>query len=1190
MQARAWLRVVMLAGLFLLAMRSEQGVAVAPPARLSAAQSQRLALRDRWLQRANTRYAAGQIAETITALQRAMALERAVFGTLGPAPLPWLAFLARLQEQQELFAEALAARQERWRCLRRYHGDGGWQVQDALLDIEDCRFLARLNGKQRQRLRQAEQWNGRVVRLWQEGKSHEALPLGEKALATRREILGETHRLTAETWLNLGALHQALQRAEEAERSSRQALLIRQKLYPQARYPQGHPDPAGSLNNLGGLHKAQGEYSKAEALFRRALEMREALYPKERFPSGHPAVAMSLNNLAILLDRQGEYSKAEPLLRRALAMRENLFPRERYPSGHPAVAMSLNNLAGLHQSQGEYAKAEPLFRRTLAMYEALYPRERFSSGHPDLVASLNNLAGLHQSQGEYAKAEALYRRALAMSEALFPRERFPSGHPDLVASLNNLATLHQRQGEDAKAEALYRRALTMSEALFPRERFPKGHPDLALNLNNLALFYRAQAEYRKAESLSRRALAMSEALFPKEQYLTGHPDLARSLNNLAALHREQGEYAKAEPLLARTLAMREALFPRERYPSGHLDLTTSLNNLALLHHEQGEHSKAEPLFARALKMVVESAAALAASAPEATALNYLSSLPLSRDAYLSATQRLSRVDAYKAVWQSKAALSRIYERRHLAVLAAASPKARVLWNSILSLRRERETLLLAPTDPSRAKARDKKLVVIDEDIRTKEADLLPLLSVLKRSNQMERATATDLRKALPGRTAFVDLLRYIDFEQDAKVPGKKGETRTPRYVAFVVTHREVKRIELGKAQSIEEMLDLWRRALQEGAEVEPGYAEKVHTLLWKPLQKHLPAKTVMVYVSPDAALNSLPWAALREGKSGRRLMEEHALAVVPHGVLLLDRLTEAKRTKEKRPTLLAMGAVAYDRKPRTATEPGLRDRAGDGLKWQALEATKQELAQIVALAGERHVVRRVGDEAGVATLLAGLPKAETAHLATHGFFADARFRTALQVDPKLFLSKEFTTGGTGLRIGAGSRSPLVLSGLVCSGANLPDTPNRGVLTADAIVGLDLRKMNLAVLSACESGLGETAGGEGVYGLVRAFHIAGTRNVAASLWKVDDEATAALMVLFYRHLWGRKPLPPVEALRQAQLALYRNPQHVKEWSSGRGPNLKIVLPGSAAKEPDKPTTAKRAPAKAWAAFVLSGPGD
>jgi CHAT domain-containing protein len=583
-------------------------------------------------------------------------------------------------------------------------------------------------------------------------------------------------------------------------------------------------------------------------------------------------------------------------------------------------------------------------------------------------------------------------------------------------------------------------------------------------------------------------------------------------------------------------------------------------------------------------MYQSSAAALAASAAEGTALNYLSSLPLTRDGFLSATRHLPKADAYLAVWQSKAALSRIYERRHLTVLAAESPKARSLWESLLSLRRERETLLLRPAHPDRAKARDKRLEAIDEDIRTREADLRPLLPALKRPEELARATPTDLRKALAAGPAFVDLLRYVHFEQDPKVRGKKGWKRTPRYAALMVTPERVERIELGEAKAIEELLDLWRCALVEGSEAESGYAEKVHHLLWKPLRAHLPAKMTLVYISPDAALNRLPWAALRESKRGRRLIEEHALAVIPHGVLLLDRLTEKNRAKEKKATLLAMGAVAYDRKPRVAAEVALRDRAGDGLKWPALEATEKELAQIVALAGERPIIRRKGDEAGVATLLADLPQAETAHLATHGFFADARFRTAFQLDENLF-------GRTWReRIGAGSRSPLVLSGLVCSGANLPGTPNRGVLTAEAIVGLDLRRMNLAVLSACETGLGETAGGEGVYGLVRAFHIAGIRNVAASLWKVDDEATAALMVLFYRHLWGRKPLPPAEALRQAQLALYRNPQHVKEWSAGRGPNLKIVLPGSATKEPDKTPGAKTASAKAWAAFVLSGPGD
>ena len=225
----------------------------------------------------------------------------------------------------------------------------------------------------------------------------------------------------------------------------------------------------------------------------------------------------------------------------------------------------------------------------------------------------------------------------------------------------------------------------------------------------------------------------------------------------------------------------------------------------------------------------------------------------------------------------------------------------------------------------------------------------------------------------------------------------------------------------------------------------------------------------------------------------------------------------------------------------------------------------------------------------MATLLADLPAVETAHLATHGFFADARFRTALQLDANLFRGTEFLTGGAAYRWGAGLRSPMVLSGLVCSGANLSETPNRGVLTAEAVAGLDLRRLNLAVLSACETGLGETAGGESVYGLVRAFHVAGARNVAATLWKVDDEATAALMVLFYRHLWNKTPVSPVEALRRAQAAVYRQPERIKEWAQGRGP-LPRPMVGSATKPPAKLPAGKTSPALAWAAFVISGPGD
>src|SRR5262249_34876562 len=140
--------------------------------------------------------------------------------------------------------------------------------------------------------------------------------------------------------------------------------------------------------------------------------------------------------------------------------------------------------------------------------------------------------------------------------------------------------------------------------------------------------------------------------------------------------------------------------------------------------------------------------------------------------------------------------------------------------------------------------------------------------------------------------------------------------------------------------------------------------------------------------------------------------------------------------------------------------------------------------------------------------------------------------------------KEFGQLGMPDRRG-GARSPLALSGLVFAGANRSGADaaeDRGILTAEGLIGLRLEGLDLAVLSACEAGLGGAGGGEGVYGLQRAFHVAGCRDVVASLWKVNDGATQALMTLFYRNLWEKK-LDAAEALRQAQLTLYRNPSAV-----------------------------------------------
>jgi CHAT domain-containing protein len=237
------------------------------------------------------------------------------------------------------------------------------------------------------------------------------------------------------------------------------------------------------------------------------------------------------------------------------------------------------------------------------------------------------------------------------------------------------------------------------------------------------------------------------------------------------------------------------------------------------------------------------------------------------------------------------------------------------------------------------------------------------------------------------------------------------------------------------------------------------------------------------------------------------------------------------------------------------------------------------------------VLRIEGAEASTARLLVELPKARWAHIATHGFFADPKVRSILQPDPRLFVFE-------GRQRAAGLRNPLVLSGLVLAGANRPSGAvaqadqagdDLGIVTAEAIAGLPLQDLELVVLSACETALGLVGGGEGVFGLQRAFHLAGAHNVVASLWKVDDEATAALMALFYDRLW-RQGQPPIEALRAAQLALYHNPELAGKLARARGtPDFdKLVQRPEPVVGVGGPGP-RRADAKDWAAFVLSGWG-
>ncbi len=259
-------------------------------------------------------------------------------------------------------------------------------------------------------------------------------------------------------------------------------------------------------------------------------------------------------------------------------------------------------------------------------------------------------------------------------------------------------------------------------------------------------------------------------------------------------------------------------------------------------------------------------------------------------------------------------------------------------------------------------------------------------------------------------------------------------------------------------------------------------------------------------------------------------------------------------------------------------------------RWSPLPHSRSERDTLAGYLPDSQRTELTGRQATRSRVLEELPQARWAHLATHGFHAGDDLRVPVGLENPEWLEGERRRQQVLLR-----RHPLLLTGLVLAGGNQITPPTRPgvpadpgpILTGDDVAQLSLDQLELVVLSSCESGTGEVLLGEGVFGLQRAFHLAGARNVVASLWQVDDEATAVLMKWFYYFLFEEQ-LSPVDSLRQAQQTLRRQGAAATLLAQSRGPNFRqrarqLVRQAS-------PPSSQTAPTRLWAGFFLSGRGD
>jgi CHAT domain-containing protein len=487
--------------------------------------------------------------------------------------------------------------------------------------------------------------------------------------------------------------------------------------------------------------------------------------------------------------------------------------------------------------------------------------------------------------------------------------------------------------------------------------------------------------------------------------------------------------------------------------------------------------------------------------------------------------------------------------RRLFVQARADPETRKAAEALLAA--TRSLALLARREEGASRER------LEELSRMKEG----LEGRLAERSETFRASLTPpsggrLRALLPRGAALVDFLEYHGLDP-AKPPA--GQARAFRLAAWVLRpDAETVRVDLGPAGPIFRAVRAWRAGLERGLRALDEGA-RVRGLVWAPIEKHL-AGCSLVLLSPDGGLGRVPFAALPGARPGTFLLEEAPLAFVP-----IPQAFPTGGPPGGPGALLVVGGVDYSARPGP-------DAAGPAAVFAALPGTVREADAVARMFRPGRVASLSGGDATKAAVREALGKARYAHLATHGFFAPASMRSVLRRPP----------GSVFGSAGVAGHHPGLLSGLAFAGANRPTEEDDGVLTALEVSEMDLSNMDLAVLSACQTGLGMEAAGEGMLGLQRAFAVAGCRSVVSSLWSVDDAATAVLMERFYHHLWGKK-LPKAEALRQAQIDVLRHP----EWVEDRVKKVPGLRGVGKASEAVAGEGVRRSPPAWWAAWQLSG---
>jgi len=873
---------------------------------------------------------------------------------------------------------------------------------------------------------------------------------------------------------------------------------------------------ASILSNYALLYQEIGAFEEAKETFEKALQLKRKLVGID-----HPEYIAVLSNLGLLALEQANYEQARRMLETVLIKNENL-----YGNRHPQVAQSLTNLARLEIALGSYPEAEPLLKQALEIQAGIY-----SENHPAYAITAIEMANFYMQLGNYEAAEPL----LIQSRDVLKRS-YGTYHPDYATATQNLAVLYEAKGNKELTESYLLETLTIDE-----QTLGKQHPSYAIALNNLASFYQNNDSLSKAMPLLEDALKICRNGLGKE-----HPLYTSTLLNLALLYQDLQDYQKAAPLLDEVVALRKKLLGDK-----HPDYAYALYGKAVNSYRLQRYDEVEPIFNEVIDLyswqLREYFPALSEKEKSAfyqriePVLNsyrdYVMNMNLRENLIPVARQQQLLANLYNLQLVTKAMLLDASSKIRRSIFQSGDESLIELYEQWLFLKEQLAKYYTLSAQELNARALN--LRKIEREANDLEKQLSASSRIFARSLETRELSWKDIQQQLKPEEAAIEILRI-----------SKNQEQPTVYIALIVEpNTSAPRLAVmpdGLAMETKNF-NYYKNAIAYRIEDELSY-----NMYWRNIANLLSADVQTVYVAPDGIYNKISLQSLYNPVEGRFLLDEINVRMLSSTRELTEDIEAAPTDKRNEALVLGFpeyqmsfaNLTASEQEPgaiQAATEanPSLEGARPLEYSLEPLPGTRTEINAVGKMmeAKNWNVTKLMRDQANEETIKKVLMP-DVLHFATHGYFLSD-------------LPADMGQRAFGIHMQNITANPLLRSGLLLAGAasTLRNTDSLnletedGVLTAYEAMNLNLSGTDLVVLSACETGLGEVKNGEGVYGLQRAFLVAGARSVLMSLWKVNDESTTELIRLFYENwLSGQSK---AEALLNAQRQMrekYEEPYH------------------------------------------------